>query len=146
MQSIRRYLPLVVLLLVAAYLISPVLAAQEGPAPAPDEALEQEVAELKERVAALERLVGQERESRPSVVLRLRALEIDVDELERAADRGEGEERGDDRAVRDLTRRLQAAETRLERLDRNRFPTLERQINAIERQMRSLETRVRRLE
>ena len=147
MKPIFYYLPLAVLLLVIACLISPVLA-QDDPAPPPDPnaALTQEVAQLKERIAALERLTGVERETRPSLVLRIRSLEISVAELERQADEGEDEGQGDDRTVRDLTRRLEAAETRLERLDRNRFGALERRMDAAERDIRGLETRVRRLE
>lgn len=145
MKATHLYLSLAMLLLIAAYLISPVLA-EDAPVPAPDLALKKEVEELKERVASLERLIGIERENRPNLVLRIRSLELSVDELERDAAEDDDSAPADDRAVRDLTRRVEANETRLERLDRNRFGALERRMDAAEREIRSLESRVRRLD
>lgn len=145
MKHVHVYLSLAVLLIVTAYLISPVLA-QDAPPAEPDRELKREVEALQEKVAGLERLVGQERETRPSLVLRIRSLELSVDELERDSEEDDGDGAGDGRAVRDLTRRVEANETRLERLDRNRFGALERRMDAAEREIRSLETRVRRLE
>jgi len=145
MKPIHVYLSFVIMLLAAAYLVSPVFA-EDAPAPVPDHAVKKEVEELKERVASLERLVGIERENRPNLVLRIRSLELSVDELERDAAEDESNEPGDGRAVRDLTRRVEANETRLERLDRNRLGALERRMDTAEREIRSLESRLRRLE
>lgn len=137
---------LCMLLVLTVWLVRPSLAQDDAPDESPAPAVEREVADLKERVAALERMLGETRESRPSVALRLRALEISVEELERQEEGDDDEDRGDDRVIRDITRRLDTAETRIERMDRNRIGAVERRLDAAERDVRGLETRVRRLE
>lgn len=148
MKNNNLYLiPVCMLLMLTVWLVRPSFAQDDAPDEAsPNPALEREVVDLKERVAALERMLGEERESRPSVALRLRALEISVEELERQGEGDDDEDRVDDRAIRDIIRRLDTAETRIERMDRNRIGAVERRLDAAERDIRGLETRVRRLE
>jgi chromosome segregation ATPase len=138
-------LPLALLLAaIAVWSVRPAVG-DDGDTPAPT--VEQQLADHEERIAQLERQLGDPARAGGSIDARLRAVELEVEQLERDLEEaGEGGGDDDGTMLRALQRRLESLATRIERIDRNRLVTAERDITNLQREVRDLDQRLRRIE
>lgn len=140
----RNALTLALLLAVlASWAVRPAVGDDED-APAPPSA-DEVLADHEARIAELERKLGDPQRAAGSIDARLRAAELEIEQiardLEAAEDDGEG---GAD--LRGLQRSVDALTVRVERMDRNRLAAIEREVDAIQRELRNLDNRLRRVE
>lgn len=135
-----------VLASLAVWSVRPAVGDDDGGAdPAPT--VDQQLADHEERLAELERQLGEPARAAGSIDARLSAVELEVAQLERDIEgAGEGDGEDDGTMLRALQRRLEALATRIERIDRNRLVTVERDIANLQREVRDLNQRLRRVE
>lgn len=134
-----------VLASLAVWSARPAVGDDDGADPAPT--VDQQLADHEERLAELERQLGEPARAAGSIDARLSAVELEVAQLERDIEgAGEGDGEDDGTMLRALQRRLEALATRIERIDRNRLVTAERDIANLQREVRDLNQRLRRVE
>lgn len=144
----RNAIPLaLVLVTLALWTVRPATGDEDGGEP-PAPTVDQQLADHEERLADLERQLGEPARAAGSIDARLSAIELEVAQLERDLAEADGEDGdGDDGTMlRALQRRLDALATRIERIDRNRLNTVERDITNLQREVRDLNQRLRRVE
>jgi len=141
----RNALTLALLLAVlASWAVRPAIGDDEN-APAPPSA-DEVLADHEARIAELERKLGDPQRAAGSIDARLRAAELEIDQLARDVEGVEDEGEGGNAGLRDLQRSVEALATRVERLDHGRMAAADREIAAIQRELRNLDNRLRRVE